>query len=261
MTQPIPFALTGYLDTAPVHGETMGSVSWRLISSPADCTVEEEALIPCSTSLPDLAHTLLTECQPGDLLRVTGHLTLPGTADSGFCLDADHIEILWEAPLAQPKDEPEADDHNARNRAILGLAEALTSSAYQRTPGEQPDIRIIIGPVGINDLDVAHCHSIDVTTARTRQLADAVDAMCAMLGSQPPPEHGLDPLALADLLDHFDGLDLTALTQAVLATALPENRIAVTRAVDDLLGDIPVPDSEISRFLNDLPGGTEDTDR
>ncbi|MFD3933424.1 hypothetical protein [Streptomyces sp. NPDC058614] len=246
----IPFALTGYLGTAAAPGDTVGTASWRLISSPADCTAEEEAVIPCTTSVPDLAHTLLTECQPGDLLRVTGHLTLPGSADGGFRLDADTVEVLWGVPLSgPPQDDAPADDHSARNRAILALAEALTGFAYERTPGEQPDIRIIIGPVGINELDVAHCHSIDVTTARTHQLADAVDAMRATLDSQPPPlADGLDPQTLADLTDLFEGLDLTELTQAVLDATRPEDRLAVTRALDDMFGDIPV-------------AGIEDTDQ
>jgi hypothetical protein len=41
----------------------------------------EEALIPCTTMQPEIAHAMLTERHPGDLLRVTGHLTLPHTAD------------------------------------------------------------------------------------------------------------------------------------------------------------------------------------
>jgi hypothetical protein len=250
MMERIPFALTGYLDTAAVPGDAVGTASWRLISSPTDCTMEEEAVIPCTTTLPDLAHTLLTECQPGDLLRVTGHLALPDTADGRIRLHADTLEVLLEAPLSEPpQDDAPADDHSARNRAILALAEALTGFAYERTPGEQPDIRIVIGPVGINELDVAHCHSIDVTTAGTHKLADAVDAMRAMLDSQPPPvDDWPDPQTLADLTDLFDGLDLTELTHAVLDATWPENRVAVTRALDDMFGDIPVP-------------GIEDTDQ
>jgi hypothetical protein len=242
MIEPIPFALTGYLDTAAVPGDAVGTASWRLISSPADCAAEEEAVIPCTTSLPDLAHSLLTECQSGDLLRVTGNLTLPDTADGSLRLHADTVEILWEAPpLEQPHEDGPADDHSDRNRAIQALAEALAGLAYERTPGEQPTIRINIGPLGLGGLDVAHCHSIDVTTANTHKLADAVDAMLAMLGSLPPQAGDvLDPLALADLTDYFDDLDLTALTRDVLDAARPEDRVAVTRALDDMFGDIPV---------------------
>lgn len=239
----IPLALTGYLDTAAVPGDGAGTASWRLISSPADCTVEEEAVIPCTTSQPDLAGMLLAECQPGDLLRVTGHLVLPDTADGRIRLDVDTVEVEWEAPLSQePTDDGPADDHSGRDRAIQALAEALTGLAYEPAAGEQPAIRINIGPLGVHGLDVAHCHSVDVTTASTHQLADAVDAMLATLNGLPPQAGtSLDPLTIAELTDFFDELDLTELTRDVLAAARPQDRLAVTRALDDWFGDIPVP--------------------
>ncbi|WP_331720271.1 hypothetical protein OG985_50050 (plasmid) [Streptomyces sp. NBC_00289] len=240
MMERIPFALTGYLDTDAVPGDAVGTASWRLISSPADCAAEEEAVIPCTTSRPDLAHTLLTECQPSDLLRVTGQLALPDTADGRLRLDVDTVEVMWEAPLQETPEGP-ADDHSARDRAIQALAEALAGLAYEPAAGEQPDIRINIGPVGLHGLDVAHCHSIDVTTASTHTLADAVDAMLATLSSLPPQAGiGLDPLTIAELTDYFDELDLTELTRDVLDATRPEDRLAVTRALDDLFGDIPV---------------------
>ncbi|MGP3777070.1 hypothetical protein ACTWJ8_40180 (plasmid) [Streptomyces sp. SDT5-1] len=218
----IPLALTGYLDTAAVPGDTDGTASFRIISSPADCTAEQEALIPCTTSQPQTAHALLHDCEPSDLLRVTGRLTLPGTADGPIRLDVDTIDVLWEAPQTEQPPETPA-DHSDRNRAIHALAEALTGIGYEPAAGEQPDICINIGPAGVHGLDVAHCHSIDVTTAATHRLADAIDAM---LASRQPPRLGisLHPLAGAQLAKHFDELDLTALT----------------RAVYDLLGDMPV---------------------
>ncbi|QIB49578.1 hypothetical protein G3H79_40840 (plasmid) [Streptomyces aureoverticillatus] len=193
---------------------------------------------------------MLTECQPGDLLRVTGNLTLPDTADGRMRLQADTLEVLWEAPLSQPpQEDAPVGGHGDRNRAILALAEALTGFADESTPGDRPDIRINIGPVGINELNVALCHSIDVTTARTHQLADAIDAMRAMLNSRPQPiDDWPDPRTLADLTDYFDGLDLTDLTRAVLEETRPVDRVAVTRALADMVGDIPVP-------------GIEDTDQ
>ncbi|MFJ3310806.1 hypothetical protein ACIPSA_49325 [Streptomyces sp. NPDC086549] len=241
MMERIPLALTGYLDTAAVPGDAVGTASWRLISSPADCTAEEEAVIPCTTSRPNLAHLLLTECQPSDLLRVSGSLTLPDTADGRIRLDVDTVDVMWEAPLQEQPPEDPADDHSDRDRAIQALAEALTGLAYEAAAGEQPDIRINIGPVGVHGLDVAHCHSIDVTTANTHKLADAVDAMLATLNSLPPQAGtSLDPLTIAELTDYFDELDLTELTREVLDATRPEDRVAVTRALDDLFGDIPV---------------------
>lgn len=237
----IPFALTGYLDTDAVPGDEVGAASWRLISSPAGCTAEDEAVIPCTTSRPDLAQLLLSECQPGDLLRVTGHLTLPDTAEGRIQLDVDTVDILWEAPPHEHSLEETTDDHDDRDQAIHALAEALTGLACEPAAGEQPDIRINIGPVSLHGLDAAHCHSIDVTTAHTHKLADAVDAMLAMLNSLPPQAGtSLHPLAVAELTDLFDGLDLTALTGDVLDATRPEDRLAVTRALDEVFGDIPV---------------------
>ncbi|WP_234468818.1 hypothetical protein [Streptomyces sp. MBT62] len=241
MMERIPFALTGYLDTEAVPGDAVGTASWRLISSPADCEAQEEAVIPCTTSRPDLAHLLLTECQPSDLLRVTGHLALPDTADGRIRLDVDTVDVMWEAPAQEQPFEGSVDDHRDRDRAIQALAEALAGLAYEPATGEQPDIRINIGPVGINELDVAHCHSLDVTTANTHKLADAVDAMLATLNSLPPQTGiSLDPLTIAELTDYFDELDLTELTRDVLDVTRPEDRLAVTRALDDVFGDIPV---------------------
>lgn len=241
MMERIPLALTGYLGTEAVPGDAVGTASWRLISSPADCEAQEEAVIPCTTSRPDLAHLLLTECQPSDLLRVTGHLALPDTADGRIRLDVDTVDVIWEAPAEEQPFERLADEHRERDRAIQALAEALAGLAYEPATGEQPDIRINIGPVGLHGLDVAHCHSLDVTTANTHKLADAVDAMLATLNSLPPQTGtSLDPLTIAELTDYFDELDLTELTRDVLDVTRPEDRLAVTRALDDVFGDIPV---------------------
>ncbi|MFM9499713.1 hypothetical protein ACKI1Q_39760 [Streptomyces galilaeus] len=65
--------------------------------------------------------------------------------------------------------------------------------------------------------------------------------MLATLNSLPPQAGtGLDPLTIAELTDYFDDLDLTELTRDVLDATLPEDRLAVTRVVDDWFGDIPV---------------------
>ncbi|MFF7987012.1 hypothetical protein ACFZDK_49400 [Streptomyces sp. NPDC007901] len=246
--EPIPYALTGYLDRGVVSCTRPGTAAWRLTSSPHDCTEEQEAIIPCTTSDPALADRVL-RCQTGDLLRVSGHLTLPDTADGYIRLDVDTLEVLWEVALeleqplpeeddAEP-DAPETADHSGRPAAVQALAEALTALPHQ--PGDQPGIRLVIGPVDDNALDLTHGHIIDITPATTHELARAVTAMTAMLASLPPQDAiSLDPLTIAELTDYFDDLDLTELTRAVLDETRPEDRLAVTRALDDLFGDIPV---------------------
>ncbi|MFF8960783.1 hypothetical protein [Streptomyces sp. NPDC014894] len=55
--------------------------------------------MPCTTGDPRLAHALLTDIQPGDLLRVSGFLTLPDSADGAVRLSVDALEVLATVPL------------------------------------------------------------------------------------------------------------------------------------------------------------------
>lgn len=57
-----------------------------------------------------------------------------------------------------------------------------------------------------------------------------------MTGSLPPE---VDPLLIAAIEDHFDQVDLIALTDTVLTAAMPNDRMLVTRAIDDMFGHIP----------------------
>lgn len=73
-------------------------------------------------------------------------------------------------------------------------------------------------------------------------LAALKDDFQAQLGQGVPAPAELDPLLIADLQDHFDGLDLVALTGAVLSTVAPADRMRATLAIDDVLGHIPTQD-------------------
>jgi hypothetical protein len=244
----IPLALDGYLATEPEPGDREGTASWRLNCSAGTDHLVEEAVIPCTTMEPEIAHALLTERQPGDLLRVTGHLTLPDTADGVIRLHADTLEVLWEAPLLDAG-EDDADTVTAtdveadRNSAIAALAEALTGLAGESPPGSGHSIRFHISPNGTLGSGLEHCHSIDIAPALAHQLADYVDAMNCYLDSQRPDTGTvLDPETIADLTDLFDDINLIDLTNAVLNATRPEHRPAVTRAMDDMFGDVPAPE-------------------
>ncbi|MFF5638270.1 hypothetical protein [Streptomyces sp. NPDC012825] len=94
----IPLALDGYLDELPVADDGGLIARFRVVSSPTD-DVTDETVWACRTTDPHLAHTLLTLMRPGDLLRVGGHLTLPGRGDEGGPrLDVDALELLAPAP-------------------------------------------------------------------------------------------------------------------------------------------------------------------
>lgn len=93
----IPLALDGYLASDPVPGEQEGAACWRLVSSPTD-QLADDATIPCTSTDPHVVDAVFIECRPGDLLRVTGHLTLPDIAGGVIRLHADHLEVLRGAP-------------------------------------------------------------------------------------------------------------------------------------------------------------------
>jgi hypothetical protein len=240
----IPLALDGYLAAEPEPGDREGTACWRLTCSAGTDHLVEEAVIPCTTMEPEIAHALLTERQPGDLLRVIGHLTLPDTADGVIRLHAESLEVLWAAPLLD-SDGDDADTATAtdadRNSAIAALAEALTGFG-QAAPGPGQSIRIHISPTGALGSGLEHCHSFDITPDMAHRLADYVDAMSCYLDSERPDGVVLDPETIADLTDLFEDIDLIGLTSAVLNATRPEHRPAVTRAMDDMFGDVPAPE-------------------
>ncbi|UXX98070.1 hypothetical protein N7U49_48115 (plasmid) [Streptomyces sp. AD2-2] len=211
---------------------------------PTDRLVDD-AVIPCTSQDPRVVHAVVTECRPGDLLRVTGHLTLPDAAGQGIRFQADTLEVLFEAPeLGGPEDDEPTDaalEQADRNTAIAALAEALTGFAGQ--PGPGASIRIHISPNGALGTGLEHCHSIDITPARAHRLADHADAMSCFPDSQNPDTGTvLDPETIAELSAVFETLDLVDLTGAVLKATRPEHRPKVTQAIDDMFGDAPGPE-------------------
>jgi hypothetical protein len=247
----LPITFEGHLNEEPVPGNTPGTAFWRLVSTHTE-RITDQVIMPCTTSDPEMAYLLLNELEQGDLLRVTGHLILPNTAAGTFRLQIEALEVLWEAPtLGSPEDTDTATDDNGpdadRNSAIHALADALTGLGWNATPGPGHSIRLYISPNGARGDGLEHCKSISITPARAHKLADAIDALNASEESeQPQPETTLNPEALKDLEKYFNEVDFTALTGDVLNGTRPENRAAVTQAMDDLLP---------------APPGTEDTDQ
>ncbi len=96
-------ALDGYLDEETVPGVDGTTARFRLTVSPTDERTDE-MLLPCSVTDPVMAHTVLHDLQPGDLLRVTGCLRLPRTPDDVIWLHVVTLEVLDTVPLLDPAD-------------------------------------------------------------------------------------------------------------------------------------------------------------
>ncbi|MFE4825182.1 hypothetical protein ACFRFU_54625 [Streptomyces sp. NPDC056704] len=92
-----PFTVDGFLDTVPTPGDAPYSARFQLVVSPTDDVVDD-VIWSCTTSKPGIAHTLLTEIQPGDLLHVSGVLTQPNDPAEPARLTVDALELLATAP-------------------------------------------------------------------------------------------------------------------------------------------------------------------
>ncbi|MDX2521649.1 hypothetical protein PV728_43845 [Streptomyces europaeiscabiei] len=92
-----PLTVDGFLDTVPTPGDAPYTVRFQLVVSPTDDVVDD-VIWSCTTSKPGIAHTLLTEIQPGDLLHVSGILTQPDNPAEPARLTVDALEVLATAP-------------------------------------------------------------------------------------------------------------------------------------------------------------------
>ncbi|MFF2520344.1 hypothetical protein [Streptomyces sp. NPDC058086] len=73
-------AVDGWVDAIPAPGPR-GTATFDLIVRPADAdtaaTDTPDTVVSCTSGAPQITHALLTDIQPGDLLRVTGMLVHP----------------------------------------------------------------------------------------------------------------------------------------------------------------------------------------
>lgn len=92
-----PLTVDGFLDTVPTPGEAPYTARFQLVVSPTDDVVDD-VIWSCTTSKPGIAHALLTEIQPGDLLHVSGVLTQSNDPAEPARLTVDALELLATAP-------------------------------------------------------------------------------------------------------------------------------------------------------------------
>ncbi|MEV6383127.1 hypothetical protein AB0M31_27415 [Streptomyces sp. NPDC051773] len=92
-----PLTVDGFLDTVPTPGDAPYTARFQLVVSPTDDVVDD-VIWSCTTSDPRIAHALLTEIQPGDLLHVSGLLTQNDDPAKPTRLTVDSLEVLATAP-------------------------------------------------------------------------------------------------------------------------------------------------------------------
>jgi hypothetical protein len=90
-------AVDGYVDAVPTRG-AKDAATFELIVSPADGDAAApdtpDTVLFCTTGDPRITHALLTEVQPGDLLRVSGTAVQPESPGEPARLTIDVLEVL-----------------------------------------------------------------------------------------------------------------------------------------------------------------------
>jgi hypothetical protein len=96
-------AVDGRVDAIPAPGRRSDTATFDLIVRPADIdNLADHApatVVSCTSGDPRITHALLTDIQPGDLLRVTGTLVPPQAPDEDAHLTVDALEVLDTALL------------------------------------------------------------------------------------------------------------------------------------------------------------------
>lgn len=100
-TQPI--TIDGFLYAAPVPGARPDIAAFDLVSSPTDALADDVVTF-CATTDPRIAAALLTEVQPGDLLRVSGIWMEAGFSGELAQLTVDTLDVLAAAPVREPQE-------------------------------------------------------------------------------------------------------------------------------------------------------------
>ncbi|MFE3381316.1 hypothetical protein [Streptomyces anulatus] len=137
------------------------------------------------------------------------------------------------------------DDH-ARAQDFLDELYRLNRADTLGNPTQTPATRIQVRTADGTLIGEAllSARSTEETTLAISAAAEYALTMPAdyQAGRTSTPE--LDPLLVADLEDHFAEIDLDDLTRQTLNQAQPSERLAVTRAIDDMFGHIPHWDAE-----------------
>jgi len=122
------------------------------------------------------------------------------------------------------------------NQAVDRLAAALHELAYRGRISLKPDVRMLILPGSPVPEDVRHLHGVGLSADMADLLADAIEHLLRSgepIGHQAATDFARSNPELAqDVASAFTGLDMDALARTVLNDTAPDDRAAVTRALD-----------------------------
>ncbi|MGW2612820.1 hypothetical protein ACWC4A_52535 [Streptomyces mirabilis] len=100
---PTHLAVDGYVEAIPAPGTDQGTATFDLILFPsnADDMAPDapDTVFACSTADPAITDMLLTEVQPGDLVRVRGTADQPEASDAPARLTVYTLEVLPAPPV------------------------------------------------------------------------------------------------------------------------------------------------------------------
>jgi hypothetical protein len=129
------------------------------------------------------------------------------------------------------------------NRIIDRLAQALQELAYQGRISITPDVRLLLCPGAPKTEDVRHMHAIGLSTEVVELLASTVEKLVSDRELYAAAAEVAQNNQVARAVDTvFAALDLTQITTAVLNETAPQDRDAVTHALDAMFGDVPTED-------------------
>lgn len=131
------------------------------------------------------------------------------------------------------------------NQAVDRLAAALHELAYLGRISIKPDARLLLCPGNPQPEDAPHLHAIGISAEVVDLLAEAVEKLIAdralYAAAAAVAQHNQVAKAVDDA---FAALDLNQITKAVLNETAPQDRAAVTHALDAMFGDTPTEDDQ-----------------
>lgn len=137
-------------------------------------------------------------------------------------------------------------------RAVDRLADALAELSYTDRISITPAVRLFMAPNEPTTEEARHLHAIGFTPELAELLAETVEQLLidrARTAEFVGAAHdyafaAMRPELVNDIDSAFAGLDLTELTRTVLDDTAPQDRMAVTRALDAMFGDHATEDED-----------------